>query len=356
MKNKIEENQKMYVNKKMARDPEIETTSQKYHKDLFIVPDDKYNQMMKQGVDSSDTSVSSTQTGGVYETEVDGVIGPQDPETIKYLSNVKDPNTGELSKPFVIGDKNYQMVRGIKPNREIVLAVLSLDELTEGGTHKIYDVDHFDKTVATPMKECGMGQMQPMQEEAEPNHDKEKFIDHLNLNDVNGYKHFFVEAKTGNITNKFKTTDEMLKSGIALRPNERYMNIKQLKHNRYENYFKPTMNEADEEVDGVQGTDMKKLKTDVETLTNMISTKFATAISKLDKKVEKIEFLKYMAEMIGVPFNKLNSLINSYQDMATQQKAPEPAPVMEDKKVISKDALLESLGVKQTITKVKDIK
>ena len=355
MKNKIEENQKMYVNKKMARDPEIETTSQKYHKDLFIVPDDKYNQMMKQGVDSNDSSVSSTQSSsGVYETEVDAVIGPQDQETIKYLSNVKDPNTGELSQPFVIGDKNYQMVRGIKPNREIVLAVLCLDELTEGGTHKIYDVDHFDKTVATPMKECGMGQMQPMQEKAEPNHEKEKFIDHLNLSDVNGYKHFFVDSKTGNVTAKFKTTDEMLKSGIALKPNERYMDGKKLKHLRYNNYFKPEMNEANE--DGLEGTNVKKLTNDVKKLVDMISSKFSGAISKIDKDPEKETLLVQFAKMIGVPFNKLNSLINSYKDLASQEKTTEPAPVMEDKKVISKDALLESLGVKQTITKIKDIK
>ena len=40
--------------------------------------------------------------------ETDGVIEPQDQATIKYLSNVKDEH-GKTSKPFNIGDKQYQI-------------------------------------------------------------------------------------------------------------------------------------------------------------------------------------------------------------------------------------------------------
>jgi hypothetical protein len=40
------------------------------------------------------------------------------PRNYKYLSNVTDASSGEVSKPFIISDKKYQMVRGITPSRE----------------------------------------------------------------------------------------------------------------------------------------------------------------------------------------------------------------------------------------------
>ena len=86
----------------------------------------------------SDTSVTITgdkplsTSGSVMEDE-ENIIEPKDNATIKYLSNVKDINTGEISKPFTIADKNYQIVRGITPSREIVLGVFCHDELNYSG-------------------------------------------------------------------------------------------------------------------------------------------------------------------------------------------------------------------------------
>jgi hypothetical protein len=42
--------------------------------------------------------------GNIVENNID-VIEPKDPETIKYLSNVVDSKTGEISKPFTISGK-----------------------------------------------------------------------------------------------------------------------------------------------------------------------------------------------------------------------------------------------------------
>jgi len=61
-------------------------------------------------------------------TEDDAVIEPQDQATIKYLSNVRDPETNEVSKPFTIADKNYQLIRGIDASNEVVNAVMCIDD------------------------------------------------------------------------------------------------------------------------------------------------------------------------------------------------------------------------------------
>jgi len=361
MKNKIKENTYTLVTKDNYLDSAVQATAKKNKQNLAIVDKSELERMAKQQsdsqtqIESKEPKQPSSSNNNVYETDIDAVIEPQDQETIKYLSNVKDPNTGKISQPFTIGDKKYQMVRGMKPSREIVLGVLCLNEMNEDGSgNKIYSVDHFDKTVATPMKEkYGNGNMNSPEDKKELNTDKEKFIDHLNLSDMNGFRHFFVNRQTNEVTGKFKSIGEMIKSGTKLGLEEDYMDAKQLKRRRYENYFKPTMNEADDDVDG---TDVNKLKTDVKKLTKLISAKFSTAISKIDKPIEQVEFLSAMAEIIGVPFNKLTSLINSFKDVANQQKTAEPAPVMEDKKIINKDSLLESLGVKQEIIKLNKTK
>ena len=42
--------------------------------------------------------------------EVDAMIQPQDRATIKYLSNVKDPVSGQITQPFNISDKHQDVV------------------------------------------------------------------------------------------------------------------------------------------------------------------------------------------------------------------------------------------------------
>ena len=58
----------------------------------------------------------TTTTIGMYEGDA---IEPQVQAPIKVLSNLKDKNTGEISKPFTIAGKTYQMVRARMNNEEI---------------------------------------------------------------------------------------------------------------------------------------------------------------------------------------------------------------------------------------------
>lgn len=353
--NKINETNVVVSKDDYKQDQQIAKTAAKNKDELVLVDKNKIEKMAKDKATSTSsptmTSTSpTTSTIGMTENDAvtdalsdatnDAVIKPQDPETIKYLSNVKHKDSGEISKPFSIGGQNYQMVRGVKPNREIVLAVLSLDEMDEMGGNKIHSVEHFEKNIAMPMK-------QSLEEEGQNN---EKFIDHLNLSDGNGFNHFFVNKKTGGIMNKFKSTKDMVKSGIQLGLDEDYMDAKTLKRFRYGNYFKNDINEV--ETEDTEGTDINKLKADVKKLSELISAKFSRAIAKIDKPIEQVEFLTKMAEMIGVPFNKLTYLINNFKDVAKQQQQTEPTPAINESKIIKKDALLESLGVKQTIIKV----
>lgn len=316
--------------------------------------------------DKADTSSMST------TMEENEVIQPQDKATIKYLSNVKDANTGEFSKPFTIGDKKYQMIRGVHPTGEVGLAVFCHDDMDDNGENLIHAMEYFEENVAKPMKEeMGMVgqdiQVVPKVKESgfdyaaaeKEYHDKEAFMDYLNLSDVEPiYKHFFVNIKNGEIVAKFKNTKDMVKSGIKLGPDEDYMDIKTLKRFRFGDYFKGDVNEMDDATQDI-GTNVGKLQADVKKLATLIKNKFSVYLSKLDKPIEQAQFLTAMANEIGVPLNKLSTIISSYKDIAAQDKETGGLPpVTTEKKILTKGQLEESLKPKKTIkvVKVKDIK
>ena len=306
---------------------------------------------------SSSSSNSSSMSSMMEQSEA--IIQPQDKATIKYLSNVKDEKTGEVSKPFTIGTKNYQMVRGITPEKSIVVGVYCYDDMDENGENIIHPMEYFKENIANPMKE-NMGMVgQDIQisdgydhAEAERDyHDKESFIDYLNLSDIEPfYKHFFVNIENGEVIAKFKNMREMIKSGIKLGPKEDYMDVKALKRFRFGDYFNKDINENELPPEDA-GTDVPKLQSDVKKLANLIKNKFSTYLSKLDKPIEQVQFLTAMAKEIGVPLNKLSSIINTYKDIAKQGDAPEPA--VNEKKIMTKKALEESIKNKDVITIVK---
>jgi len=146
------------------------------------------------------------------EENVDAVIEPQDQATIKYLSNVVDDKTGKISQPFAIGDKNYRMVRGVKPNKEVVLSVMCLED------KNIYEVEHFEKEVALPMKE--------MLEKENTQHVAKDDIDEIKEMGLSEYKHYVVNEKS-NSFKKFKTIQELVKNGLS--EEEKYMNLREFK-------------------------------------------------------------------------------------------------------------------------------
>lgn len=307
------------------------------------------------------SSISSTSTSSVMEDDSispEAVIEPKDKATIKYLSNVKDANSGEVSKPFTIADKRYQMVRGITPSKEVVMAVYCHDDLDENGENIIHPMDYFEENIAKPMKET-LTKSDGFDYAGEENkfHDKESFMDYLNLKDLIGFKHFFVNIKTGNIKAKFKNTKEMIKSGVKLGPDEDYMDEKALKRFRFGDYFKPSVNEQTPN-SSPDGTNVPKLQADVQKLVDQIKTKFSVYLSKLDKPIEQAQFLTTMAKEIGVPLNNLNTIITQFKDIATNTSAIPPASFASESRVITKNNLIESLREKKVIKtiKIKDIK
>ncbi len=328
--------------------------------------------------------VSSTSMTSVTEdgSEPEAIIEPKDKETIKYLSNVKDAKTGEISKPFTIADKKYQMVRGVTPSKEVVLAVYCHDEVDENGLNIIHPADHFEEKIAKPFfarvpqpndlpadnidttdKELAPALAETDYDYAgeEKHHDdKEKLMDYLNLVGLEGYKHFFVNIKTGEIVAKFKTTKEMAKSGVKLGPDEDYMDINTLKRYRFGDYFRAGVNEEAAVNPEDANTDVSKLQSDVKKLTSMIKNKFSMYLAKLDKPIEQAQFLTAMAAQIGVPLNKLSSIIASYKDISRdgQMDKVNMTGLKAERKVMTKNELAESISGKKVIKtiKVKDIK
>ncbi len=311
--------------------------------------------------DLGDTKVTSNikklgANVNVNVVDENAAIEPQDQATIKYLSNVKDANTGEISKPFTIGDKRYQMVRGVNPSKEVIMAVYCFDDMNDAGENMIHSLEEFEAKIAKPMLEA---EKAPIEEEGydfaraeREYHDKEDFIDYLNLRDLEGFKHFFVNINTGEVTGKFHTTKEMMKSGQKLGPEEDYMDARTLKKFRFGDYFKSDVNEAED----VSGTDVNKLQADVKKLSKLIKDKFSVALSKLDKPIEQVQFLQAMANEIGVPMNKLSTLLASFKDIATT--GSEDKPALAESRKFTKSQLVESLKREKVIKtiKAKDIK
>lgn len=299
--------------------------------------------------DLGDTKVTSNikklgNDVNVNVVDENAVIEPQDQATIKYLSNVKDTKTGKVSQPFTIGDKRYQMVRGLNPAKEIIMAVYCFDDMNDVGENMIHSIEEFEAKVAKPMLER-QGSTAPIEEDGydfardeREYHDKEDFIDYLNLRDLEGYKHFFVNINTGEVTGKFQTTKEMMKSGQKLGPQEDYMDARTLKKFRFGDYFKSDINEVDDAA--TTGTDVSKLQADVKKLSKLIKDKFSVALSKLDKPIEQVQFLQAMANEIGVPMNKLSTLLASFKDIATTGQEEQPA--LAESRKITKNQLLES--------------
>jgi CRISPR/Cas system CMR-associated protein Cmr5 small subunit len=160
------------------------------------------------------------------------------------------------------------------------------------------------------------------------------------------------------VTSKFRNTKEMIKSGVKLGPDEDYMDVKQLKRFRFGDYFKNDINE-ETPTDGNDGTNVTKMQSDVKKLTGLIKNKFSAYLSKLDKPIEQAQFLSTMASEIGVPLNKLSSLINTFKDIAKDGVVDNTniAGMTAERKLITKQELEESIKVKKVIKtiKIKDL-
>jgi hypothetical protein len=281
-------------------------------------------------------------------TEDDAVIEPQDQATIKYLSNVRDPETNEVSKPFTIADKNYQLIRGIDASNEIVNAVMCIDD------NMIHTYEDFERDIALPMKE--RLEMQGANIQSSPD------VQESSDDTYEGYKHYLVNKQTNEVR-KFKSIEEMISSNKL--DEEEYMNVGRFKKHMNERLFgssKKKVESLNEVTPTGEETD-EEMNIKAKKLMDLIAKRIPQNIIKtITTPIAQREVIAAFAELIGVPRNGLNKLIGGLKDMAKQQEEPatqtgQEQPITE-KRVITKNQLLESLTPNKVIKtiKVKDIK
>jgi hypothetical protein len=298
----------------------------------------------------------------VVGEEAEAVIEPQDQATIKYLSNVKDEQN-KTSQPFNIGDKQYQMVRGITPEKQVVLGVYCFDDLNESGENVIHPVDHFEKTIAGPMRETmesSMNEKKEAKAETKPTEQpKSDNQDSLRLGD---FKHFIVDKTTGKFK-KFQNIQDLAKYPMS--ENEKYMGLSEFKkffHNKVFgggnkqglNEVTPTGQETDEDMNAKA----KKLMI-------MISKRIPSIVIDTIKKnkVAQREVIAAFAELIGVPRAGLGNLVTGIKDLAktstqAKQQAQTGQPQAQGNQMPPEQDLApisENRKIVKTI-KIKDIK
>jgi len=247
-------------------------------------------------------------------TEIDNVIQPQDQSTIQYLSNVKDSKTGEISQPFSIGDKRYQMVRGLMPNKEVVLAVYCYDDVDDNGDNIIHDMQYFEENIAKPMKEA----MEVKEETANENKT-------LGLGE---FRHYIVNEKTGKFR-KFKTIEELAKANML--DEERYMGIREFKKYFEGKVFGPKKHVVNEVTPTGEESD-EEMNIKAKKLMDLIQKRIpSNVITTIKTPVAKREVIAAFAEMIGVPRNGLSQLISGLKDMSKVKPEQQNAQLSEGK-------------------------
>jgi hypothetical protein len=235
---------------------------------------------------------------------------------LEYLSEVMDSETGDISKPFTINGKNYQMVRAITPDRKKVMGVYCMDEVNEDGSNKIYEISEFEETIANKH----LKKENTMNTETKPNFE--------------GYKHFIVNNKTGK-ARKFKSIEELAKAQMG--ENEKYMGVKEFKKFVDEALFGMGKKGMVKELDAAGGDDMGQgdegdMQIKAKKLIDLIQKKIPsqTIQSIKSNKLAQREVIATFAEMIGVPRNGLTQLVGAIKDLAKPNQ--QDAAVNESKK------------------------
>lgn len=269
---------------------------------------------------------------------------------LEYLSEVKDAESGEISQPFTIAGKKYQMVRAITPKKEKIMGVYSFDEMNEDGSNKIYNVEDFERNIAKKeLMETGVQEpegpeaatLNPVEEKENPS--------------FAGYKHFIVNQKTGK-ARKFKSIEELAKAQMG--EGEKYMGIREFKKFVDESLFGAGKRQSMTEVDDVSGSESdEEMNIKAKKLMDVIAKRVPAGVIKTIKTpIAQREVIAAFAEMIGVPRNGLNKLISGLKDIAKGgtnkpqpiEKGTEPTPANTEKPVAENRVI-------KTI-KVKDIK
>lgn len=270
--------------------------------------------------------------GEVENLQPDAVIEPQDQETIKYLSNVKDIKTGKISQPFTIKDKRYQMVRGIYPDGKISLAVFCHDDLNDIGENIIHSMDYFEENFVKPITEL----------DSPKTNGSETY---------EGFKHFLVNKQTNEIR-KFKSIEEMLSSEKSV--DEEYMGVSKLKKYMNERLFgaRKKSEERLSEVTPSGEENDEEMNLKAKKLMDLIGKRIPQNIIKTIKTpLAQREVIAAFAELIGVPRNGLTQLLSNLKDISKREEEP-----ITERKIITKQKLEETITNKVIKKiKVKDI-
>lgn len=332
-------------------------------------------------VDDKTSSTTPTSVPSMTEEDgaIDAVIKPQDSETIKYLSNVKDAKTGEVSKPFSIGEKKYQLIRGIKPSKEIVMAVYCLDDKDEAGENIIHPMEHFEENIAKKaVAEGGADDFNRAERDfhdkenlavdepapvakpapaASPIADKPKTENAASLK-LAEFKHFIVNNKTGKVR-KFKRSEELAKANMT--EDESYMNLSQFKKHVDATLFgsKKPKQEVSEEND-------VPIKPDVQVAIDQMVLKVKPYISKINEPIEKIQFLVKLATMLQLEASKYPALISALKKASDESfggsnttnstnttSTTQTTSGIAERKVMTKNQLMESVKQPKVIETIK---
>lgn len=265
------------------------------------------------------------------------------PERLEYLSEVKDKESGEISKPFTIDGRNYQMVRALNPKKEKVLGVYSHDE-SDDENHVIYSVEYFENNIvrgSLPVEKPSNDAPTPVSQDAGPMEEKKAA-------DANfaGYKHFIVNRKLGK-TRKIKNIADLAKANMS--EDEEYMGMHQFKKYIDEMLFgarKKMMQEDDSPTPPNIIASAQKL---IDQITQKISPDVFRNIQQNTKAQREV--ILAFAKMIGVPANELNKIVTGLRDMQTKSQGVTTT----DASVSTTSTSLSENKVIKTI-KVKDLK
>lgn len=264
--------------------------------------------------------------------EPEAVIQPQDRATIQYLSNVKDAETGEISQPFSIGDKRYQMVRALTPDNNVIMGVYCFDDMDDNGNNVIHDVQYFEENIAKPMKE-----------KMETPNEVKKQDSTLGLGE---YRHYIVNEKTGKFR-KFKTIEELAKANMN--EGEKYMGLREFKK-----YFEGRVfggNRHFQMSENQTPQDAEQFKRDVQNATAVIEKLpiVQNKLKKVNNPIEKSQFMLAIAEIIGLDLKLFAQTVKKLRQTAkinTQNKTSQPTQPVQQPVTESKT---------KRIIKVKDI-
>lgn len=304
---------------------------------------------------TSNTSAASTAVSPISVTEEFPPVQQTDMGSIKYLSNVKDGKTGEISQPFTIGAKRYQMVRGLDQSQKVVMGVYCHDDLNEGGENVIHPVDHFEKNIAQPMKEKEemVGQdIQVAQPQAQPK--VHPVAAAMNLkpspsaaSNLSEFKHFVMNNKTGKVR-KFRKIEELAKANMT--EDETYMNLPQFKKHVSEKLF-GSRGSVLKELAPTGDEDAAQMSIKANKLMGMIKTGLSSQVTSIMKTIKtpvaQGEVVAAFAQLIGLDKHQLKTVVSQLKDTpevpqqpqapdapATAPAAAAPASVSEGKKVI----------------------